>query len=160
MLLGLGTNVGERAGNLAEAVRRIGALAHLEQASHIYESEPVGYRQQPDFWNMVLRISTDLPARQLLQELIAIEAAMGRQRSFRNAPRTIDIDILLYDDVVIREPGLEVPHPRMHERAFVLRPLLEIAPAAEHPGTHRKFSDIMASADLERAEIVAEPIFQ
>src|SRR5512134_1279276 len=92
--------------------------------SSIYESDPVGYTDQPRFWNIVVQVETDLSPRALLECLIGIEQEMGRERSFRNAPRNIDLDILLHDDVVMDEPGLNIPHPRIAQRAFVLKPLL------------------------------------
>ncbi|MGQ0561521.1 MAG: 2-amino-4-hydroxy-6-hydroxymethyldihydropteridine diphosphokinase [Gemmatimonadota bacterium] len=156
--LGLGTNLGERARNLTEALERIGRLARIDAVSSVYESEPVGYTEQPEFWNLVARITTDLPARQLMHELIAIEQAMGRERSFRNAPRLIDIDNLLFDDVVTADADVEIPHPRMAERAFVLEPLLELAPGMTEPRTGRRYADILGSKSLERAVVVAPPI--
>jgi 2-amino-4-hydroxy-6-hydroxymethyldihydropteridine diphosphokinase len=152
--LGLGTNIGERARNLYEALRRMAAVVHIDATSSVYETEPVGYTDQPKFWNMVVRCATDLPARQLMQELIAIETAMGRQRTFKNAPRIIDIDILVYDEVVVAERDLEIPHPRMHDRAFVLRPLLEIAPDLVDPRTHESYADIFQRKELEQALVV------
>ena len=154
VFLGLGTNLGDRARNLDEALRRIAAVVRIEAVSSVYATEPVGYADQPEFWNMVVRGSTDLPARQLLQELIAIETAMGRQRSFRNAPRLIDIDILVYDDVIVVERELQLPHPRMYERAFVLRPLVEIAPGLKDPRTHESYADILQRKELERAVVI------
>lgn len=156
VFLGLGTNMGERAANLAEAVRRLSALVHVEASSSVYASEPVGYTDQPEFWNMVVRCSTDLPARQLMSELIAIESAMGRRRTFRNAPRIIDIDILLYDDVSLANGELELPHPRMQQRAFVLRPLLEIAPDLVEPRTRERYADILQRQNLGRADVVGD----
>ncbi|MGQ0816260.1 MAG: 2-amino-4-hydroxy-6-hydroxymethyldihydropteridine diphosphokinase [Gemmatimonadota bacterium] len=141
--IALGTNLGERARNLDEALRRIGSIARVEATSTVHETEPVGYPSQPLFLNMVARISTDLPARQLMKELIAIEQDMGRQRSFRNAPRIIDLDILLYDDVVQADDEVELPHPRMGERAFVLKPLVEIAPDLTDPRTGERYSDML-----------------
>lgn len=152
--LGLGTNLGDRAHNLTEALRRISEIARIEATSSVYETEPVGYTDQPEFWNMVVRCATDLPARQLMQELIAIEAAMGRQRTFKNAPRIIDIDILVYDEVIVADRDLEIPHPRMRERAFVLRPLLEIAPDLIDPQTHESYAEILQRKELERAVVV------
>jgi len=156
--LGFGSNVGDRARNLADALGRVARIVNVQQASSIYETEPVGFKDQPPFWNMVVRIATDLPAVELLRALIAIEADMGRQRTFRNAPRNIDIDVLLYDDVVLSGTELALPHPRMHERAFVLRPLLEIAPDAADPRSGRRYAEILGGATLERAEIVAPPL--
>lgn len=111
----------------------ISRLGVVEKVSSVYETDPAGFREQPKFLNAVCRISTGLSPEQLLLAAKKIEAEMGRKLSFRNAPRIIDIDILLYDDMVIRSSGLEVPHPRLAERAFVLVPLAEIAPEQVHP---------------------------
>lgn len=154
--IGIGTNVGDRRRNLGEAVRGLASFARVEAISSIYETEPVGYKEQADFWNIVVRIATDLPATELLQRLIGVEQAMGRERTFRNAPRIVDLDILLYDDVSATIQGLEIPHPRMHERAFVLKPLAEIAPEATHPRTKQRFADILEHTQLERAEIIGQ----
>ena len=108
--------------------------SRLLAASSLYRSAPVGFTAQPDFVNAVAAIETHLGAMPLLEELRAIEARFGRARTFPNAPRTLDLDLLLYGGSVIAEPGLVVPHPRMHERAFVLAPLAEIAPDAVIPG--------------------------
>ena len=117
----------------------LAALAGLPQvqlvaASSLYRSAALGHADQPDFVNAVARLSTGLAPRDLLAALLAIERRCGRERSFRNAPRTLDLDLLLYDAQSIAEHGLAVPHPRMHERAFVLAPLVEIAPACVIPG--------------------------
>ena len=119
--------------------RAISALQGLPEtrlltASSLYRSAPVGYEDQPDFVNAVAEIETGLGAKALLEELFAIEARFERARAFPNAPRTLDLDLLLYGEQVITEPGITVPHPRMHERAFVLAPLAEIAPDAVVPG--------------------------
>ena len=158
VFLGLGTNVGDRAANLEQALRRIDAVARVEAVSSIYETEPVGYREQPDFWNIAARCTTELPAQQLMAELLQIELAMGRQRTFKNAPRLIDIDILLYDDVIMSDRDLELPHPRMHERAFVLRPLVEIAPGIEHPRSGVRYAELLARVPDARVSLVAPPI--
>jgi 2-amino-4-hydroxy-6-hydroxymethyldihydropteridine diphosphokinase len=115
------------------------ALAKLPQtrfvaASSLYRSAPIGRVDQPDFINAVAQILTGLAPRTLLHAILAIEQRFGRERSSRNAPRTLDLDLLLYDLQTIHEPGLAVPHPRMHERAFVLAPLMEIAPTCVIPG--------------------------
>jgi len=109
----------------------------LARVSSLYRSAPVGYLDQPDFTNAVARIETALPPRALLDQLLAIERRYGRVRDFANAPRTLDLDILLYDECVVQEPGLTIPHPRVHERAFVLVPLAEIAQDAVIPGRGR-----------------------
>ena len=105
--------------------------------SALYRTAPVGVSGQPDFFNAVAAIDTTLPARTLLDALFDIEARLGRTRTYPQAPRTLDLDLLLYGDETVDEPGLEIPHPRMHLRAFVLVPLAEIAPAATIPGRGR-----------------------
>ncbi len=118
----------------------------LVARSSLYRSAPVGYADQPDFINAVARIMTQLAPHDLLQALLSIEQEFGRVREFRNAPRTLDLDLLLYDDLVFHEPGLTLPHPRMHERAFVLLPLLEIEPHCVIPG-HGSASDWLAQCN-------------
>jgi 2-amino-4-hydroxy-6-hydroxymethyldihydropteridine diphosphokinase len=124
--VGLGTNVGDRRSNLETAIAAIAKFAEVTKRSSIYETEPVGYKDQPDFWNMVIELRTDLPARQLMQELLRVETEMGRVRTFQNAPRIIDLDLLLYGDIKIEQDDLKVPHPRMAERPFVMVPLKEV----------------------------------
>lgn len=128
--IALGANLGEPERQVARAMDEIGALAgvRVTARSSLYRTAPVGYRDQPDFINAVIALETDLTPRALLEALLAIERGHGRERQFPNAPRTLDLDILLYDGVRLQEPGLTIPHPRMHERAFVLQPLAEIAP--------------------------------
>jgi 2-amino-4-hydroxy-6-hydroxymethyldihydropteridine diphosphokinase len=134
--VGLGANLGEPQRRVREAFRELDAIPHTRvvRASSLYRSAPLGYAEQPSFVNAVAQIETGLPAERLLAELHAIEARHGRSRSFANAPRTLDLDLLLYGGLVLDLPQLKVPHPRMHERAFVLLPLVEIAPDAEVPG--------------------------
>ena len=124
------------AGQLTAALQMLAMMPNIrmQHCSRFYASAPVGYADQPDFVNAVAEVRTSLAPLQLLEVLLAVESARGRTRSFRNAPRTLDLDVLLYDDQIINLPGLSVPHPRMHERAFVLVPLLEIAPGIEIPG--------------------------
>lgn len=133
VLLALGSNVGDRLQNLRAAVAQIGRVLDVERVSRVYESAPVGYQEQPDFLNLVLRARTELEPLALFARLQEIERGLGRERSFRNAPRTIDIDILSYDDCVLSSEQLTIPHPRMLERAFVILPLLEVAPDFRHP---------------------------
>lgn len=129
----LGANLGNRAASLEKALRGIGSFGEIVRVSSVYETEPVGLADQPTFLNAVAQISTGLNARQLLKNLLEIEQSLGRERSVRNGPRMIDLDLLLYGSSVILEPGLEVPHPRLNERRFVLAPLAEIAPELVHP---------------------------
>ena len=136
--IGLGSNLGERQAILAEALRRIDAApgTALLQATRPIETDPVGYEPQPKFLNAVARIATSLSARELLELLLRIERELGRVRGAgpRFGPRTIDLDLLLYGDEVFDEPGLEVPHPRLHERRFVLEPLAQLDPELVVPG--------------------------
>jgi 2-amino-4-hydroxy-6-hydroxymethyldihydropteridine diphosphokinase len=134
--VGLGANLGEARLQVREAFRELDAIPHTRvvRASSLYRSEPLGYADQPSFVNAVAQIETGLPAERLLAELQRIETAHGRRRSFANAPRTLDLDLLLFGNAVIDSENLKLPHPRMHERAFVLLPLTEIAPHAEVPG--------------------------
>lgn len=144
-VIGLGANLGDPAAQLRVAIAAIGRLAgtRVLAVSSFYRTAPVGYAAQPDFVNAAVAIDTALEPRALLEALKAIEAAAGRARSFKDAPRTLDLDILLYDARVSDEPGLTLPHPRMHERAFALAPLVEIEPEAVVPGRGRA-ADLLA----------------
>jgi 2-amino-4-hydroxy-6-hydroxymethyldihydropteridine diphosphokinase len=128
--VGIGSNLDGPRSQVLAAFEELEQLPHTRvvKRSSLYRSAPVGYAAQPDFVNAVARLETGLAAERLLAELQAIEARHGRRRGFRDAPRTLDLDILLYGELALRTPELEIPHPRMHERAFVLEPLLEIAP--------------------------------
>jgi 2-amino-4-hydroxy-6-hydroxymethyldihydropteridine diphosphokinase len=135
--LGLGSNLGQREANLTEAVR---SLARDEQinvikTSSVYQTAPWGYADQPDFLNCVLEVKTTLGPVPLLERVKEVEAQVGRKPSFRYGPRAIDVDILLYGDLIIQveTPDLQIPHPRMTQRAFVLIPLAEIAGDVVHP---------------------------
>jgi 2-amino-4-hydroxy-6-hydroxymethyldihydropteridine diphosphokinase len=134
--VGIGSNLDHPRQRVDAAFQALARLAgtRLAKCSSLYRSEPQGHRQQPDFVNAVAALETELSAAGLLSELQGIEAHAGRERSFPNAPRTLDLDLLLYGEARIDERGLIVPHPRMHQRAFVLVPLLEIAPGAFIPG--------------------------
>ncbi len=134
--VGLGANLGDPVQAIAEALHALGQLpdTELTRSSSLYRSAPVGYAAQPSFVNAVAELRTALPARQLLEHLLALEDSAGRRRSFPSAPRTLDLDLLLYGEERIQEPDLSVPHPRMHERRFVLEPLVEIAPECAIPG--------------------------
>jgi 2-amino-4-hydroxy-6-hydroxymethyldihydropteridine diphosphokinase len=118
----------------------------LARLSSLYRSSPVGYLEQPDFVNAVAQIETALSPRELLHELLQIEYRAGRVRDFPNAPRTLDLDLLLYGETVCDEPALTIPHPRMHERAFVLVPLAEIGPQIAVPG-RGAVADLLARVD-------------
>lgn len=144
-VIGLGANLGDPAAQLRAAIAAIERLPETRvlAVSSFYRTAPVGYAAQPDFVNAAVSIDTALEPRALLEALKAIEAAAGRARFFKDAPRTLDLDILLYDARVSDEPGLTLPHPRMHERAFALAPLVEIDPEAVVPG-HGRAADLLA----------------
>ncbi|HEY6863532.1 MAG TPA: 2-amino-4-hydroxy-6-hydroxymethyldihydropteridine diphosphokinase [Burkholderiales bacterium] len=137
--IGLGANLGDPGEQLRGALAALDAIpgTRLTRASSLWRTAPVGHAAQPDFVNAVAEVETTRAPRALLDALLAIEERFGRERSFANAPRTLDLDLLLYGDRVLSEHGLEVPHPRMHERAFVLAPLVEVAPDVEIPGKGR-----------------------
>ncbi|WP_137939508.1 2-amino-4-hydroxy-6-hydroxymethyldihydropteridine diphosphokinase [Chitinivorax sp. B] len=147
--IALGANLAQPAEQVRDAARRLGALpdTRLLRLSPLYRSAPVGYVDQPDFVNAVALIETSLLPQALLQALQALEQQFGRERSFRNAPRTLDLDILLYGDQCIDELQLKVPHPRMHERAFVLLPLLDVLPDCRIPGVGPATAFLPACAD-------------
>jgi 2-amino-4-hydroxy-6-hydroxymethyldihydropteridine diphosphokinase len=133
--VGIGANLGDARANVLDAIERLAHLpgATLRQTSSLYRTAPID-SSGDDYVNAVAALDTDLDAHALLQALFAIEQAHGRERPYRNAPRTLDLDLLLYGDQVIDVPGLHVPHPHLHERAFVLRPLADIASEAMVPG--------------------------
>lgn len=135
--IGLGSNLGEREAMIRSALEAIAALPEtdLVRASSLYDTEPVGDVDQPNFLNAVAQVDTDLPPRQLLWNLQLIERRLGRERTRRWGPRTIDLDLLLVGDLVIEEDDLRVPHPEMIRRAFVLVPLVELDPTLVHPST-------------------------
>jgi 2-amino-4-hydroxy-6-hydroxymethyldihydropteridine diphosphokinase len=145
--IGLGANLGDRAATLREAVHRLGELGTVTGVSSLYETDPVGYQEQPSFLNAVVALQTTLDASSLIRALLAAEASLGRTRSFRNAPRTLDLDLLLLGDTVVATDDVQVPHPRLHERAFVLAPLAELAPDAMHPVLHRSMRQLYDALD-------------
>jgi 2-amino-4-hydroxy-6-hydroxymethyldihydropteridine diphosphokinase len=132
--LALGTNIGERENNLREAIRLLQeAGLQITKRSSVYETEPLDYLDQPWFLNAVLETQTDLPVEELLATVRRIESQMGSKKAFAKGPRLMDLDILFYGDETIATPDLQVPHPRMLQRNFVLIPLAEIAPKLKHP---------------------------
>jgi 2-amino-4-hydroxy-6-hydroxymethyldihydropteridine diphosphokinase len=136
--VGLGSNIGDPAAHIRQAVELLGAEDGVElvRVSSLRETDPVGYEDQPRFLNGAAELRTSLHAGELLERLLAIERRLGRVRGEgpRYGPRTIDLDLLLHGDEVVSEPGLEIPHPRLHERRFALEPLAELDPSLEIPG--------------------------
>ena len=149
-IIALGTNVGDREGNLRRAVGMIGRKAKLARMSSVYETEPMYYENQRPFLNCVVVIETDLTPRALLCELQTAETEMGRQRTVKYGPRIIDLDILFYGDEVISEPGLEVPHPKITERPFVLVPLREVRPDLVHPVLGKSVSRLIDELETSK----------
>jgi 2-amino-4-hydroxy-6-hydroxymethyldihydropteridine diphosphokinase len=144
----LGANLENPVQQVKQAISEVAAIKHTRvvAVSSLYRTAPVGYADQPDFINAVAKLRTGLSPHELLDALHVIENRHGRQRSVRNAPRTLDLDLLLYGTCVVHEEGLTLPHPRMHERAFVLVPLAEIAPDVPLPG-HAPLSQLLAQID-------------
>jgi 2-amino-4-hydroxy-6-hydroxymethyldihydropteridine diphosphokinase len=140
--LSLGSNVGDREANLREAIARLGELGEVSAVSSFYETEPVETSAQPWFLNCAVRLDTEKMPRQLIAAILSLEQSMGRQRRKEKAPRTIDVDILLFGTSIIELPALTVPHPRMHQRRFVLEPLAEIASEARHPVFKRTIREL------------------
>ncbi len=147
--LALGTNLGDRLANLHAAINAFPPSIVHHQSSHIYETPPWGYTDQPAFLNMAVKAETDLDAVSLLKRLKQIEVEVGRVETFRWGPRQIDIDILFYDDLVLESESLVVPHPRLHERAFVLVPLADIAPDFVHPVLKKTIKQLLMSVSAD-----------
>jgi 2-amino-4-hydroxy-6-hydroxymethyldihydropteridine diphosphokinase len=152
--VGLGANLGEPRRQVEHGFLDLDSIAHTRvvKTSSLYRTEPVGYAAQPPFVNAVAQLETGLSAERLLAELQAIETRHGRERSFPNAPRTLDLDLLLFGNALMKTEELEVPHPRMHERAFVLVPLLEIAPEVEIPGRGAARALLRQAEQVERLQ--------
>lgn len=154
--LSLGSNIGDRRGSLAEVVRLLSRddLTIL-RVSSMYETEPQEFADQPWFLNTVIEVDTSLSPRDLLSRCLEAEISLGRRRTTPKGPRTIDIDIVLYDDLVIDSPGLSIPHPRMAERRFVLEPLSELAPTLRHPVLGKAIQELL-TATLDQKVARAE----
>jgi 2-amino-4-hydroxy-6-hydroxymethyldihydropteridine diphosphokinase len=145
--IALGSNLGDRAAHLAYAVERLSAVLDGVRVSNAHETAPVGVGDQPPFLNAAIAATTVLPARPLLDTLLAIERDRGRARPFAGAPRTLDLDLILHGDAVVDEPGLQVPHPRFRARRFVLAPLAEVAPEMRDPLTGLTVRELLARVD-------------
>ena len=150
--LGLGSNFGDREDNLRRAVSLLSRRESLTALSSVYETEPWGYTSQPAFLNLACLLETSLRPQGLLELAQSVERDLGRVPSFRYGPRVIDVDILLYGDEVIETPLLQVPHPRLWQRAFALTPLAEIAPGLAHPILGASIADLLEGVAVSERE--------
>ncbi len=146
--LALGSNMGNRLVNLKEAIASLPPQMEVKARSDVYETPPWGYEDQEKFLNQVVRVETYLKPEPLLKHLKRLEVALGRKESFPNGPRLIDIDILFYDDLVLYSPALMIPHPHMHERGFVLVPMMDIASDFVHPVRKKTIRELALFADV------------
>jgi 2-amino-4-hydroxy-6-hydroxymethyldihydropteridine diphosphokinase len=140
--LSLGSNLGDRAANLNTAIHRLRALGEVLQVSSLYETEPVEFTAQPWFLNCAVELDTEKTPQELMAGILEIEQQMGRQRTQKKGPRSIDIDVLLFGNLTVDTKGLTIPHPALHERRFVLEPLAEIASGVRHPQLKRTIREL------------------
>jgi 2-amino-4-hydroxy-6-hydroxymethyldihydropteridine diphosphokinase len=150
--LALGSNLGDRLANLKQAIAALTPQINVKAKSQVYETPPWGVEDQPKFLNQVVKAKTYLEPEQLLKHLKRLELALGRKESIPNGPRLIDMDILFYDDLVLNTPALVIPHPRLHERGFVLLPLMDIAPDLVHPVSKQSVREMAALSSVEGIE--------
>jgi 2-amino-4-hydroxy-6-hydroxymethyldihydropteridine diphosphokinase len=143
--LSLGSNVGDRKAQLHDALAKLAAVGSVVAMSSFYETEPVEFTRQPWFLNCVIALETSQTPQQLMAAILRIEEEMGRRRVQKKGPRSIDIDILLFDDTIVDSKELTIPHPAMHQRRFVLEPLAEIAPELLHPVLKKTIGELLDS---------------
>jgi 2-amino-4-hydroxy-6-hydroxymethyldihydropteridine diphosphokinase len=146
--LALGSNLGGRLANLKQAIDSLPPQMEVRAKSSVYETPPWGYEDQPKFLNQVVKAKTYLDPEPLLKHLKRLEVALGRQASFPNGPRLIDMDILFYDDLILNTSSLVIPHPRLQERGFVLLPLMELSPDLIHPLSKKSVREMAAASDV------------
>lgn len=152
MYLGLGSNIGDRAENLRQALELLETpRLHVTRTSSTYETAPIDYTAQASFLNLVAEVETELLPMQLLKHVMDVERQMGRKRLIPKGPRVIDVDILLYGKFKVNSPQLEIPHPRMTERRFVLEPLAELAPDLRHPVTRKTMRELLGGVMTQAA---------
>jgi 2-amino-4-hydroxy-6-hydroxymethyldihydropteridine diphosphokinase len=145
--LALGSNLGNRLSHLKNAISNLTPQMEVKKKSLVYETPPWGYADQPPFLNQVVMVMTYLDPDSLLSHLKRLETVLGREPTFENGPRVIDVDILFYDDVIINSPPLVIPHPRLHTRAFVLVPLNDLAPDLVHPLMGKTVNELLLNVD-------------
>ncbi|HSL27869.1 MAG TPA: 2-amino-4-hydroxy-6-hydroxymethyldihydropteridine diphosphokinase [Anaerolineales bacterium] len=150
--LALGSNLGDRLANLKQAIAALTPQMDVKAKSQVYETPPWGYENQPKFLNQAIKATTYLDPERLLKHIKRLEVALGRKASVPNGPRLIDMDILFYDNLVVNKPSLVIPHPRLHERAFVLLPLMDLAPDLVHPIRRQSVRDMAAMCNAEGIE--------
>ena len=155
--IGLGSNLGDSARNLRAAIDLMRIFAVDLRPSPLYITAPQGFRNQPAFYNAACRIRTRLDPFQLMERLLSVEDEIGRRRTFRNAPRLLDLDILLYNRLVLHTPPLILPHPRIEERLFVLRPLADIAPQLIHPVTRLTVAQMLRALGSQDDGMIQAP---
>ncbi|MCX6060323.1 MAG: 2-amino-4-hydroxy-6-hydroxymethyldihydropteridine diphosphokinase [Chloroflexi bacterium] len=145
--LAFGSNMGNRLANLKAAILNLTPQMTIRKKSSVYETPPWGFHEQDAFLNQVVKVETYLEPEPLMRHLKRLETALGRVSNFQNGPRLIDIDILFFDDVIMITPPLVIPHPRLHERAFVLVPLAELAAELAHPVLHKSIGELLEGVD-------------
>jgi 2-amino-4-hydroxy-6-hydroxymethyldihydropteridine diphosphokinase len=149
--LSLGSNLGNREANLRSAIAQLNTMVPILATSSMYETQPVDVPNQPWFLNCIAALETDMTPRELLQLALQVEAAMGRLRLQDKGARKIDIDVVLFGNRIVDEPGLKIPHPAMDQRRFVLEPLVEVAPEARHPGLEKTARELLADLPIGQA---------
>ncbi len=150
--LSLGSNLGDRSANLKQAISSLRPQMDVKTKSKVYETPPWGYTEQGNFLNQVVKVNTYLEPEPLLKHLKRLEIALGRKATFHYGPRLIDMDILFYDDLVLETPRLVLPHPHVHERGFVLLPMMDIAPDLVHPVLGKSVRELVSLCDLSGIE--------